>query len=153
VEHGLAFGLPMYVSATYTVAEFTGANLVAGGGDGVYAGARDGNEIPYIPEWKLAAGIGVSGEKWEVRLDASYMGSTWGSGFNDDVNPTPSIRDGKIPALLLFDLTADYQINDNFKFLAGVLNVFDEREMVSRIPEGPRANAPRMIFGGIEMTF
>jgi Fe(3+) dicitrate transport protein len=153
VEHGLAFGLPMYVSATYTVAEFTGANLVAGGGDGVYAGARDGNQIPYIPEWKLAAGIGVSGEKWEVRLDASYMGSTWGSGFNDDVNPTPSIRDGKIPALLLFDLTADYQINDNFKFLAGVLNVFDEREMVSRIPEGPRANAPRMIFGGIEMTF
>lgn len=153
VEHGLAFGLPMYVSATYTVAEFTGGNLVAGGGDGVYAGARDGNEIPYIPEWKLAAGIGVSGEKWEVRLDASYMGSTWGSGFNDDVNPTPSIRDGKIPALLLFDLTADYQVNDNFKLLAGVLNVFDEREMVSRIPEGPRANAPRMIFGGIEVTF
>jgi len=153
VEHGLAFGLPMYVSATYTVAEFTGGNLVAGGGDGVYAGARDGNEIPYIPELKLAAGIGVSGEKWEVRLDASYMGSTWGSGFNDDANLTPSIRDGKIPALLLFDLTADYQVNDNFKLLAGVLNVFDEREIVSRIPEGPRANAPRMIFGGIEVTF
>ncbi|MFN4942268.1 MAG: TonB-dependent receptor family protein [Akkermansiaceae bacterium] len=153
VEHGLAFGLPMYVSATYTVAEFTGGNLVAGGGDGVYAGARDGNEIPYIPELKLAAGIGVSGEKLEVRLDASYMGSTWGSGFNDDANLTPSIRDGKIPALLLFDLTADYQVNDNFKLLAGVLNVFDEREIVSRIPEGPRANAPRMIFGGIEVTF
>jgi Fe(3+) dicitrate transport protein len=153
VEHGLAFGLPMYVSATYTVAEFTGGNLVAGGGDGVYAGARDGNEIPYIPEWKIAAGIGVSGEKCEVRLDASYMGSTWGSGFNDDANLTPSIRDGKIPALLLFDLTADYQVNDNFKLLAGVLNVFDEREIVSRIPEGPRANAPRMIFGGIEVNF
>lgn len=152
-EHGLGFGLPMYVSATYTVAEFTGANLVAGGGDGVYAGARDGNEIPYIPEWKLAAGVGVSGEKWEVRFDASYMGSTWGSGFNDDVNPTPSIRDGKIPALLLFDLTADYQVNDNVKLLAGVLNVFDERKMVSRIPEGPRANAPRMLFGGVEVTF
>lgn len=153
VEHGLAFGLPMYVSATYTVAEFTGGNLVAGGGDGVYAGARDGNEIPYIPEWKIAAGIGVSGEKCEVRLDASYMGSTWGSGFNDDANLTPSIRDGKIPALLLFDLTANYQVNDNFKLLAGVLNVFDEREIVSRIPEGPRANTPRMIFGGIEVTF
>lgn len=153
VEHGLAFGLPMYVSATYTVAEFTGGNLVAGGGDGVYAGARDGNEIPYVPEWKLAAGVGVSGEKWEVRLDASYMGSSWGSGFNGDVNPTPTIRDGKIPALLLFDLTADYQVNDKVKLLAGVLNVFDEREMVSRIPEGPRANAPRMIFGGVEVTF
>lgn len=153
IEHGLAFGLPMYVSATYTVAEFTGGNLVAGGGDGVYAGARDGNEIPYVPEWKLAAGIGVTGEKWEVRLDANYMGSTWGSGFNDDVNPTPTIRDGKIPALLLFDLTADYQVNDNVKLLAGVLNVMDERKMVSRIPEGPRANAPRMIFGGVEVTF
>ncbi len=153
LENGLAFGLPMYVSATYTVAEFTGGNLVGGGGDGVYAGAREGNEIPYVPEWKLAAGVGVSGEKWEVRLDANYMGSSWGSGFNDDVNPTPTIRDGKIPALILFDLTADYQVNDNVKLLAGVLNVLDERKMVSRIPEGPRANAPRMIFGGVEVTF
>lgn len=152
-EHNLAFGLPMYVSATYTVAEFTGGNLVAGGGDGVYNGARDGNEIPYVPEWKLAAGIGVTGEKWAVRLDASYMGSTWGSGFNDDVNPTPTIRDGRIPALLLFDITADYQVNENVKLLAGVLNVLDEREMTSRIPEGPRANAPRMIFGGLELAF
>ncbi|MFN7342958.1 MAG: hypothetical protein ACK5TA_06465, partial [bacterium] len=65
----------------------------------------------------------------------------------------PSIRDGTIPALLLFDLTADYQVNDHFTLLAGVVNVFDEREIVSRIPEGPRANAPRMIFGGIEVNF
>lgn len=154
LEHNLGFGLPMYVSATYTSAQFTGGNLVAGGGDGVYAGGVDGNEIPYVPEWKLAAGVGVSGEKWEVRLDANYMGSTWGTGYNDDVRPgTPTIRDGKIPALLLFDLTADYAINENVKLLAGVLNVFDKREMVSRIPEGPRANAPRMLFGGVEVTF
>ena len=37
--------------------------------------------------------------------------------------------------------------------LAGVQNLFDQQGIVSRIPEGPRANAPRMLFGGAEITF
>ena len=148
------FGLPVYVSATWTNAEFTGGNIAAGGGDGVFAGARPGNEIPYVPEWKLAAGIGVTGEKWGVNLDMSYTGKTWGTGYNGDPRPgTQTIRDGRIPALLLFDLSANYIVNENVKLIAGVQNLFDERELVSRIPEGPRANAPRMIFAGVEATF
>lgn len=147
-------GLPVYVSATWTNAEFTGGNLIAGGGDGVYAGGRSGNEIPYVPEWKLAAGVGVTGEKWGVNLDTSYTGKTWGTGYNGDPRPgTQTIRDGRIPALLLFDLSANYRVSENVKLIAGVHNLFDEREIASRIPEGPRANAPRMIFGGIEATF
>ena len=83
-----------------------------------------------------------------------YTGKTWGTGYNGDPRPvTQTIRDGRIPALLLFDLSANYRLSDNVKLVAGVHNLFDERELVSRIPEGPRANAPRMIFGGIEATF
>jgi Fe(3+) dicitrate transport protein len=148
------FGLPVYLSATWTQAQFTGGNLIAGGGGGVYAGARDGNDIPYVPEWKLAAGVGITGENWGVNLDMVYTSSSWGTGYNGDTRPgTQTIRDGRIPALLLFDLTANYQLNDNIKLLAGVHNLFDERELVSRIPEGPRANAPRMLFAGVEATF
>ena len=161
---GWSLGLPMYVSATWTSAEFkNGTASVAGGGDAVYAGGRDGNEIPYVPEWKLAAGIGVTGEKWAVNLDLSYMGSTWGTGWNGtprvDIVGTPAnegvatIRDGKIQALLQFDLSGHYQLTENVKLLGGVQNLFDEQVIVSRIPEGPRANAPRMIFGGAEITF
>lgn len=152
----LTYGIPLYLSATWTRAEFKGTTpSLAGGGDGIYAGGRDGNEIPYLPEWKLAAGIGVTTEKWGANLDANYSGSTWGTGYNDDARTTgnQTSRDGKIPALLIFNFAAHYNINDNFTLLAGVHNLFDEREIVSRIPEGPRANASRTIYAGFETRF
>jgi Fe(3+) dicitrate transport protein len=155
--HNLGFGIPVYLAATWTHATFSGTTPgLAGGGDGVYAGGRDGNEIPYVPEWKLATGVGVSMEKWGVSLDATYSSSTWGTGFNDDPRPagsTATSRDGKIDPLLLFHLNGHYQLTDNVKLIAGIQNLFDEQGIVSRIPEGPRANAPRMIYAGFEASF
>lgn len=152
---GLGCGIPLYVSATWTHAEFKGTTPgLAGGGDGIYSGGRDGNEIPYVPEWKLAAGIGIENEKWGANLDAVYSGTTWGTGYNDDPRAgTQTSRDGKIDALLLFNLSAYYQVNAHVRLLAGIQNLFDERGIVSRIPEGPRANAPRMIYAGFETQF
>ena len=85
----------------------------------------------------------------------STSGTTWGTGYNDDVRTTgnPTAAMGKIDALLIFNLSAYYEINDHFKLIAGVQNLFDERGIVSRIPEGPRANAPRMIYAGFETQF
>lgn len=152
---GLEAGIPLYVSATWTSAEFKGTTPgLAGGGDGVYSGGRDGNEIPYVPEWKLAAGIGYVAEKWGANLDAIYAGTSWGTGYNDDIRTgKQTSRDGQIDALLVFNLSAYYQLNEHIKLLAGVQNLFDERALVSRIPEGPRANAPRMIYAGFETQF
>lgn len=152
---GWSLGVPLYFSATWTSAEFKGTTAgLAGGGDGVYAGGEDGNEIPYVPEWKLAAGIGLNDEKWGVNLDANYVSSTWGTGYNGEARPgTPTSRDGKIDSFLIFNLSGHYQVNENFKILAGVQNLFDDRGIVSRIPEGPRANAPRTLYAGIEAKF
>jgi Fe(3+) dicitrate transport protein len=152
---GLEAGIPLYVSATWTQAEFKGTTPgLAGGGDGIYAGGRDGNEIPYVPEWKLAAGIGYVAEKWGANLDAIYTGTTWGTGYNGDPRTgRQTSRDGKIDPLLVFNLSAYYQLNEHIKLLAGIQNLFDERALVSRIPEGPRANAPRMIYAGFETQF
>lgn len=150
---GWGVGLPMYVSATYTNARFdlpSDARLTGG----IFAGAEDGSEIPYIPEWRLAAGIGVSGDKWAVNLDASYVTSTWASGWNGDTpTGTPTSTDGKIDSLLLFDLSGHYQVNEHVKLVSGVQNIFDERALVSRHPQGPRGNSPRMLFAGAEITF
>ena len=155
ISTGSEFSLPMYLSATWTRADFKGTTAaLAGGGDGMFAGGRDGNAIPYTPEWKIATGIGASYGDYALNVDAYYTSSTWGTGYNGDPRPgTPTIRDGKIPALFLVDLTGSYQVNDNIRLLAGVHNLFDQRKLTSRIPEGPRANAPRMIFAGIEAEF
>ena len=152
---GLTDSIPLYVSATWSRARFDGTSAeLAGGGDLIYAGGRDGNELPYVPEWKLAAGIGYQAEKWAANLDATYTGSTWGTGYNGDARPgDQTSRDGEIDALLLFNLSARYQLTKNVTLLAGVQNLLDERATVSRIPEGPRANAPRTIYAGFETRF
>jgi len=156
---GWGVRLPAYVSATWTQAEFKNTTSgLAGGGDAVYQGGRDGNEIPYVPDWKLAAGVGVAGEKWGVNLDMSYSSTSWGSGFNGDsraavVGGTPTSRDGKMDALLIFDLSGYCQVTEQVKLIGGIQNLFDERGIVSRIPEGPRNNAPRMWFAGVEAMF
>ena len=156
------FGIPVYLSATYTQAEFKGiSGARLGNGAGLFAGAANGNEIPYIPEWKLATGVGLIAENWGVNLDASFTTSTWGTGYNGNprlVDGTgalanPSAVDGKIDTLFLVDLTGHYKLNENFKLVGGIQNIFDTQKIVSRAPLGPRANAPRMVFGGIEATF
>ncbi len=157
IGSGSDFNLPMYLSATWTSAEFKGTTAgLAGGGDGMFAGGKDGNEIPYTPEWKLAAGVGIKYGAYGLNLDAYYTSSTWGTGFNGDPRPATqaaTVRDGKIPSLFLVDLTGSYQLNEHIKLLAGIHNLFDERKLTSRIPEGPRANAPRMVFAGLEASF
>ncbi len=163
---GASYGLPVYISATYTQAEFKDITGRLANTAGLFGGAQNGSELPYVPEWKLAAGISYLAEKWGVNLDASFTTSTWGTGYNDDVridttpgSPTlglpgnPSAVDGKIDALFLLDLTGHYQLNENFKLVGGIQNIFDTQKIVSRAPLGPRANAPRMLFAGVEATF
>ena len=150
---GGAFGVPVYASATWTRARFdlpAGSRLT----QGVFAGAEDGSEVPYIPEWRLAVGIGLQGESWGVNLDASYITSTWASGWNGRTpTGTPTSTDGKIDSMLILDLSGYYQVNENVRLVGGIQNLLDERALVSRHPQGPRGNAPRMLFAGAEFAF
>jgi Fe(3+) dicitrate transport protein len=158
---GASYGLPVYISATYTQAEFKDINGLLANTAGLFSGARSGSELPYLPDWKLAAGISYLAEKWGVNLDASFTTSTWGTSYNDDVRidnitglpGNPSAVDGKIDSLFLVDLTSHYKLNENFKLVGGIQNIFDTQKIVSRAPLGPRANAPRMLFAGVEATF
>ncbi len=159
-DHGRAakwsFGLPVYASLTYTNAEFAGMSGPLAPNAGTFAGGRNGNEIPYVPEWKFATGVGLTFEKWGVNLDASYVSTSWGTGYNDDPRPAgsnPSAMDGKVDSLLVFDLTGYYQLTDEIKLVGGIQNLFDERAVISRAPLGARGNAPQMIFAGFEAAF
>ncbi|BCX48568.1 TonB-dependent receptor [Haloferula helveola] len=150
-DRGFGFNLPMYVSATWTSAELK-ERLLTGGEDDIYAGGQRGADIPYVPEWKLAAGIGYIAACWGVNLDANFTSHTYGTALNSPV-PVTSARQGKVDALLTVDLSGYYEINDNWKLVGGLHNLFDERAVVTRLPEGPRTNLPRTWFAGVEATF
>ncbi len=141
----------MYISSTWTIAELQ-STVAAGGGENIYAGGTKGSEIPYVPEWKLAAGVGLEFEKWGTSLDATYTSSTFGTADNVST-PTANQRQGKIDSAFLVDLSAYYKINHNLKLIGGIQNLFDEEILVSRIPIGARAGAPRSLYAGFEMTF
>lgn len=156
------YSIPVYLSATYTQAEFKGINgSRLGNKAGLFAGAENGNEIPYIPEWKLAMGVSLLAESWGVNLDVSFNGSSWGTGYNDSPRlndstgalDTPSAVDGKVDSLLLVDWTGHYQLNETVKLVGGVQNLLDTQKIVSRAPLGARSNAPRTLFAGVEVSF
>jgi Fe(3+) dicitrate transport protein len=160
---GWSHGFTVYASATWTQAEFTGLpeDTRLGNGAGVFAGAVNGNEIPYVPEWKLAAGAAFLAERWTARVDASYSGKTWGTGYNGSPRlndgattlANPTAVDGRVDSLFLVDVSGHYDLNANLRLVGGVQNVFDERGIISRLPLGPRANAPRFVFAGAELRF
>ncbi len=155
-DTGSDLSIPMYITATWTDATLTSA-IDSGGGDNIYAGATNGAEIPYVPEWQLAAGIGLAQGAWSLNLDATFVSETFGTAQNvdsplDDTAGAGS-RAGKIDDLLLFDFTGTYDVNENVTLLAGVSNLFDEQAIVSRLARGPRANIGRTAFIGFEAKF
>ena len=159
---GRGFALPAYASLTWTHARFSdveGSRL--GNSAGLFAGAGNGNEIPYVPEWKLSAGLGFETGPYGGSLDLSYYSATWGTGYNagprlvdgSGALANPSTLDGKVDGLLTVDLSLRYQLTPSFKLVGGVQNLLGQRAIISRAPLGARANAPRTFFCGGELAF
>jgi Fe(3+) dicitrate transport protein len=152
--NGQTYRAPMYISATWTHATLQ-ENLAADPGN-VYTdfqgGDETGNRIPYIPEWKIAAGVGLDFGQWGTHLDATWTSEMYGTGGNHDA-PISSSREGKIDEAVLVDLSAWYQINDQWRVIGGVYNIFDEINIVSRLPEGPRTGRGRNLYAGFEVQF
>ncbi len=148
---GSAISMPLHLSATWTQATLS-RTLATGGADNIYAGGRAGADIPYVPEWKLSAGIGLAAERWGINLLATYSSEAFGTARNRAA-PVDSSRQGIIDEVFLLDLSAHYLLRENVRLLAGIQNLLDESHLVSRLPEGPRAGAPRSIYAGIEVKF
>ena len=167
LRHDLAGGergykVPVYAGLTWTHARFK--DIVSsrlGNSAGIFAGAENGHDIPYIPAWKLAAGAGLESGPYAGSLDLSYYSSTWGTGYN--ANPRlvdgtssladPSAIDGRVDGLLTVDLNLRWQCTRTFRVVGGVQNLLDRRAIISRAPLGGRANAPRTLFRGGELAF
>ena len=153
---GSAWSLPTRLSATYTHSELK-TDSSSASADSIFSGGRAGNEVPYIPEFSLSAGIGIEYGDFGVYLDASYTPETFGTASNTTSLRTPEgkpdSRFGKTDEALILDLSARWKATDNISVLAGVSNLLGEEYISSRIPLGPRAGEPRAFYGGVEITF
>ena len=159
-DFGLAkdasYSLPVTLGLTWTEAEFESGARSADG-ESIFSGAKDGNEVPYIPEIQLHAGIGLATGKYRINLDGTYVGDSSASGANGsgpyNYAGKYDSRYGEIDSYFVADLTVRYDVSDSTNVFATARNVFDEEYVVGRLPQGARPGMPQQLLFGIESQF
>ncbi len=154
LARGWSLSTPAFVSLTYTSAEQKNDSRSTDA-ESIFSFGRAGNQVPYVPELTVSAGIGVESARWGLFANANYVSETYTSASNVDQqlngDGDPDARYGKTDAYTTVDLAAHYRMKEGVKLFAGVQNLFDESYLVSRQPHGPRGGMPRFVYAGIEM--
>ena len=107
-----------------------------------------GDQLPYIPENQLYAGLSVEGERWAVHLDASYS-----SAMRTRSGRGPIPDDQKIESRFLIDLRAEVSLANGVKIWGQLLNATDEVYVAARRPAGLRPGRPRATLFGLSFDF
>ena len=151
------FRNPYRLTFTYTDASLVG-DANSDDPQSIFAGGRNGNDIPYIPRFQVNLSVGVELDRFSVYANFQYVDDTFTSATNSraEVNPNmgvPDARFGVTDDRFLVDLTGRYRISENVKVFATLSNVLDEAYIASRHPRGPRPGAPRRASLGFEYRF
>jgi Fe(3+) dicitrate transport protein len=114
----------------------------------------NGNRTPYAPEWFFNTAMTFeSNMGLGARVTANYVGNQ----FTDEINSVvPSVdgRTGEIPSYFLMDANVFYNVNKwNSRLNLSVKNIFNERYIANRRPQGIRVGIPRFITMGYEFRF
>jgi Fe(3+) dicitrate transport protein len=112
------------------------------------------NKLPYAPEFTLSGRLFLNlSSGFGLQLAANYVASQ----FTDELNTTEPSADGQsgvMPAYLVTDVTGSYNIPQlNSSIFLSVKNLFDERYIASRRPQGIKVGIPRMITAGVDISF
>ncbi len=159
-DAGLALGWslrnPWWAALTLTNAELDGdANSTDA--ESLFAGGKDGNDVPYVPEVTFSLGTGIERGPLSVQAAMFYVDETFTTASNTEesfnVDGTPDARFGKTDSYVTVDLSASYALNDRVSLLAGVQNLFDEEFIVSRHPHGARPGRGRFVYTGLEFAY
>ena len=118
-----------------------------GSTDNVY-----GNRLPYAPELTTNLGLAYKRNALTTRLSGSYVSSQFSDAVNT-VTEDSSGRYGRIPAYVVVNLSARYQLNPKTTLFAAVRNLGDKKYIVSRNPDGIFPGAVRNFEVGMSYKF
>ena len=104
-----------------------------------------GDPIPYIPENQYRVSVGVETMTWGINLSANYVDEVC---VRAACGPFQETDD-----TLVFDLSANYQVNDMTNLYARVENLTDTADMLGRHPYGARPNKARTATVGVRVRF
>lgn len=116
--------------------------------------SRDGDRVPYTPEWVANLGLGYTYAGLRTQLSANYTGSQ----FTDELNTKPIVENtsgfftGKINGYTTVDLTTRYTLNDQVEFYGAVKNLADKRYIAS-LRQGIYVGPERSLEAGVRYRF
>jgi Fe(3+) dicitrate transport protein len=136
------FNVPVDLMYTWTDATISD--------DNPELGFEDGDLLASVPENAFSLRLGVeSSWGWGNYAVAKYIDEMcMDIGCNNG-----GTRYDRSEDLLVVDYISRYAFNDSALVFFKVENLFDERAIVSRQPDGARPNKPRTAMVGVEWTF
>jgi Fe(3+) dicitrate transport protein len=149
----LGFGVVFRNTATITRAEFSSDRFVNIGG-GQTENVK-GNTLPYAPELLVNSRLDLNMPfGLYVGIDGTYISRQFGDIRNTLIG-SDNGRQGPIPAYYVLNATVSYPLGiiPGSSISLAVKNLFDERYMVSRRPQGIRVGLPRFVTAGIDLNF
>ena len=135
----------LFATYTFTNANLDGAASATDSKASLFAGGRDGSNVPYVPEHRFAVGADYDYNKFSFGLNVTYQSETYGTATEtetEEFGGSPNARAGKIDSYTLLNIYGGYEINDNYRIKAGVNNATDLEYIATRHPHGARAGAP-----------
>ena len=157
ITHNWGFRNPYSIALTYTDATLDG-DAHATDEESIFAGGRDGNEVPYIPDFLITFTAGLETDKFRAYLSASYADETFTSATNSplEINLNTGNGDarfGKTDSYFIVDVSAYYELFENVEIFGSINNLFEDVYITSRHPHGPRPGAPRLARVGVQYKF
>lgn len=110
-------------------------------------GTNKGNRLPYAPKYLANAGLNYTQGPLSTALNVHYRGEQYGDPSNrKDIpsNAAGGIWGGQISSYTVYDLLAQYQVNDHLRLQGAVKNLTDKR-YITGLRQG--------IYVGPERTF
>jgi len=136
------FYLPVSVTYTYTQAEISEDNAVSG--------LKEGEQLKDVPENQMSFRTGLEHQSgWDNYLVATYIDEMCVTAGCDN---TASELD-ETESLFKVDFISSYALTADADVFLKVDNLFDEQQIVSRLPDGARPNMPRTASLGISVNF
>lgn len=137
--------LPVSVNYTYTSATFQ--NSFNSDFD-PWGDVSKGDEMPYLPKHQVNLSTSFIYQKFDLNINihgTGAMRTVAGSGSIQNNHSTDSY--------FLIDASLGFQLNTRTNFFVDIRNLTDKTYIVSRRPAGVRPGLPRMLMGGIRLTF
>ncbi|MCH7506247.1 MAG: TonB-dependent receptor [Proteobacteria bacterium] len=139
-EAGEYWQIPVELVYTWMNAEFQSSF-----NSEFFGEVEKGDPVPYVPGQQLWASLGIQGGPWSFRVSGNYVISVCTRASCDDFEKTDSA--------MIFDLSAHYEINQDWELYSLVENLADETYIAGRDPYGARPNKPRTFMLGVKFAF